>query len=410
MGEQVPATSVHEVAAAEPVIRRVIAARTANHADVEDLVQDCLERLLAARGRLAPEAVLPYAIVTARNMASSHARKAARHAAALPRVLEMNDPVRPEDAVLAEESRAAMIRALARLSPQERSEILAYNRDGPRQEGRGHASSGALRVRMARTRAKLRLEYLIAFRHLELPSPQCRSVLLAISAGDRRRQRELNAGRHLIDCGICATLSEPLGQRSIALTAISLPGALAAWGLAKARAHPAHTAAAVTVGSAAVAAAAVTGPRILAAAPAPHAHARPPSSRFSQARSPVPVIGHLSIDGRPVKDLQLRHSIRDMIGERAHASGVDVVAAVTRNGFWVGSSQARVWVQLVGPFEPLRIGPGNHLRFTGTVVGNRASYPGLVSAVGRRDAGLLARQGAHLAVRTTQIRVIRPHS
>jgi serine/threonine-protein kinase RsbT len=77
---------VHDVAAAEPVIRRVIAARAANPADIDDLVQDCLERLLTARGRLAPEAVLPYAIVTARNLVSSHYRNAARRAAAAPRL------------------------------------------------------------------------------------------------------------------------------------------------------------------------------------------------------------------------------------------------------------------------------------------------------------------------------------
>jgi RNA polymerase sigma factor (sigma-70 family) len=122
--------SAHEVMAAEPVIRRVVAARAANHADVDDLVQDCLERLLMARKRLAPEAVLPYAVVTARNLVSSHAKTASRRAAATPRVLDAAEPERPDDVLLAGEARDAMAAALARLSDQERRDILAYYSDG----------------------------------------------------------------------------------------------------------------------------------------------------------------------------------------------------------------------------------------------------------------------------------------
>ena len=263
MQDQTTTASAHEVMAVEPVIRRVVAARAANHADIDDLVQDCLERLLVARERLAPEAVLPYAVVTARNLVSSHAKTASRRAAAAPRVLDAAEPERPDDVLLAGEARDAMTAALARLSDQERRDILAYYSDGSRRGREARESRGALRVRMARTRAKLRLEYLLAFRHVELPSPACRSVLLAISAGDTRRQRELGAGQHLLDCATCATLSEPLDRRSVALTAIAIPGALAAWAAGKARAHPVHAAVSVAAGSAAVAAAAVPGPAAL---------------------------------------------------------------------------------------------------------------------------------------------------
>jgi serine/threonine-protein kinase RsbT len=38
-------------------------------------------------------------------------------------------------------------------------------------------------------------------------------VLLALSAGDRRRQRDLDAGGHLLACAWCARLSEPLLDR-----------------------------------------------------------------------------------------------------------------------------------------------------------------------------------------------------
>src|SRR5438552_12065504 len=108
MQDQTTAASAHEVLAVEPVIRRVVAARAANAADVDDLVQDCLERLLVARQRLAPEAVMPYAVVTARNLVSSNARTAMRRAAATPSLHDASEPDRPEDVLLAGESRRAM--------------------------------------------------------------------------------------------------------------------------------------------------------------------------------------------------------------------------------------------------------------------------------------------------------------
>jgi RNA polymerase sigma factor (sigma-70 family) len=389
--EQAIASSTREVLVVEPVIRRVVAAR-ADPADVDDLVQDCLERLLVARKRLAPEAILPYAVVTARNLVSSQAKSTMRRAAAVPRIADASEPDRPEDVVLAGEARRAMKVALSRLSRSERKEILAYYNGGSAPAGEATQSRGALRVRMSRTRAKLRLEYLLAFRHLELPTPLCRSVLLAISAGDRRRQREFNAAQHLLDCGTCAALSEPLDRRSAALTAITIPVGLAAWIASKVRAHPVHAAVSVTATSAAAATAAV----LLVPSPA-HA-GRPPAP-------PPAVISHLSVDGQPVRETQVQRSIRSMIGDAADASGVNVVLAVTRNGFWVGTAGARMWVELVGPLRPLSIHAGDRVWFAGTVVANPTSFPAQAARTKGSDAALLARQGGHIAVSTAGISV-----
>ncbi len=116
MGKSATAASVQEVLAVEPVIRRVVAARAANSTDVDDLVQDCLERLLAAHKRLDAEAVLPYAIVTARNLVAAHATSAARRSRTVHRILDLRQPDLPEDVVLTGESRRAMLVALSRLS------------------------------------------------------------------------------------------------------------------------------------------------------------------------------------------------------------------------------------------------------------------------------------------------------
>jgi serine/threonine-protein kinase RsbT len=364
MGNRTTSASAHEVTAVEPVIRRVVAARTANPADIDDLVQDCLERLLVARDRLAPEAVLPYAVVVARNLVTSHAKSTMRHAAAVPRAFDGTEPERPGDALLDRETRDAMSAALARLSDQERRDVLAYYSEAPSQAGTA-PSRGALRVRMARTRAKLRLEYLLAFRHIELPTPRCHGVLLAISAGDTRRQRELNAGQHLLDCEVCATLSEPLDRRSIALTAIAVPGGLAVWAAGKARAHPVHAAIAGGAGTAAAAAVAVAlnlSPHHSVPGPAP---ASP-----TQAAAPAPaVISHLSIAGQAVPEAAARHS-------------------------------------LVGLLRALRVQDGDRVWFTGVVVSDSPAYPAL-AGVTDGSAALLAGQGAHLAVSTTRISVRR---
>lgn len=413
--------------AAEPVIRRVVAARAAP-ADVDDLVQDCLERLLSAHKRLDAGTVLPYAIVTAQNLVASHATTAARRARILPRAVDPREPDRPEDVVLAGESRRAMMTALSRLSPDERREVLAYHGHPgldlpvlgdlgpgrpvagatiagvPGSPGRAKTaeaarSRGATRVRMARIRAKLRLEYLLAFRRIELPTLVCYPVLLAISSGDTRRQRELDAGQHILDCATCATLSEPLDQRSIALTAVTVPVGLLAWTVSKARAQPAHAAASVTAISAAVATA-VLAPRLVAAHPSHAPHQAP------HPAAPVKVISHLAVAGQPVPQASVRHSVRSLIGKQVGASGATVQSVVAHNGFWVGTPSARLWVELVGPLEPLRIRPGERVRFTGTVVGQQPSFPRQAGVSGTEGAALLAAQGAHIDVSTTKIEVV----
>jgi anti-sigma regulatory factor (Ser/Thr protein kinase) len=48
---------------------------------------------------------------------------------------------------------------------------------------------------------------------VEAVGEHCRPVLLALSSGDRRRQREVDAGRHLLECELCARLSQPLLER-----------------------------------------------------------------------------------------------------------------------------------------------------------------------------------------------------
>jgi anti-sigma regulatory factor (Ser/Thr protein kinase) len=76
-------------------------------------------------------------------------------------------------------------------------------------------TAGAVGAQLNRTRARLRVEYLLALRaDAEPPTDRCRPVLFALSVGDRRRQLEVDAGRHLLECDVCADFSQILIQRA----------------------------------------------------------------------------------------------------------------------------------------------------------------------------------------------------
>jgi anti-sigma regulatory factor (Ser/Thr protein kinase) len=125
-------------------------------------------------------------------------------------------PEAPDEDILAREDRAAVAEALTRLSDRERATLLAHEVSG--QDTRSLAAelgstAGAVAAQLNRTRARLRVEYLLVSERAEPPTERCRPVLLAISSGDRRRQREVDAARHLLECDLCARLSEPLVGR-----------------------------------------------------------------------------------------------------------------------------------------------------------------------------------------------------
>jgi anti-sigma regulatory factor (Ser/Thr protein kinase) len=102
------------------------------------------------------------------------------------------------------------------LSERERDTLLAHEVSG--QDTRSLAielgsTAGAVAAQLNRTRARMRVEYLLALERIEPPTDRCRPVLFAVSSGDRRRQREVDAGRHLLECDVCARLSQPLVER-----------------------------------------------------------------------------------------------------------------------------------------------------------------------------------------------------
>ncbi|HET7399991.1 MAG TPA: sigma-70 family RNA polymerase sigma factor [Intrasporangium sp.] len=205
-----------DVAALLPMVRRIVGARVGSHPAAEDLVQETLVRVLAASATIDPAMVEPYAIATARNVVASMWRESDRHQRNRHRVVDLRRPEAPDEHLLAHEEQAAIAEALARLSDRERQALLAHEVSGEATQSlaaREGTTAGAVAARLNRSRARLRVEYLLVLEQAEPPSDRCRPVLLAVSSGDRRRQHELDAARHLLECTLCARLSQPLLHR-----------------------------------------------------------------------------------------------------------------------------------------------------------------------------------------------------
>jgi RNA polymerase sigma factor (sigma-70 family) len=214
--EPADASDHGEVIELSPLVRRIIAARVRDRHVVDDLVQETLTRIIEARRRLEPRTLAPYAVVTARNLAASLAASEIRSRRHAHRLVDLREPELPEGELLRREESRAISTALAKLPAAERETLVAHVVEGEDTHSLAasrRSTPGAIATQLGRTRAKLRVEYLLALEQTEPPTARCRPVLLALSAGDQRRQRDLDAGQHLLTCAWCAALSEPLLDR-----------------------------------------------------------------------------------------------------------------------------------------------------------------------------------------------------
>jgi RNA polymerase sigma factor (sigma-70 family) len=202
----------------EPMVRRVVGSRIRDPHVVDDLVQETLVRVMAAHARVEGDTMAPYAAVTARNVVASYARRndRARDRAHLLADDEADPAERPGEDLLRREESSIVAAALARLPAAERDVLVAHEvhgQDTRMLAGDRDTTPGAVAAQLARIRAKMRVEYLLVRENVEPTSDRCRAVLRALSAGDKRRQRELDAGGHLLGCECCALISASLLER-----------------------------------------------------------------------------------------------------------------------------------------------------------------------------------------------------
>jgi RNA polymerase sigma factor (sigma-70 family) len=397
-------TNGEAVTTLEPIVRRVVGARVRDRGVADELVQETLARVWERRSRLDDDALLPYAVATARNLVISRARGEERRQRRAHRLIDLTAPERPEDSVLRGEEERSVADALERLGQRERDALLAHEVEGAstaelaRRRG---SSPGAAAVHLAGARAKLRVEYVLALRRVELPTARCRRVLLALSAGDRRSQQALDAGGHLLACPTCAELSTPLLERHRGLAVfLPLPLAKVLWTLFK-EALREHPVASASAGGAVVVAGVAGGVLLVREDARPPAPPPPPPASAPAAVVPSTVV----VDGEALPPVGPGDDLTDLAGRPVRVQDALVESVPADEGFWIGDGpDRRLWVQLTDVGEsPVAVRAGQRVSVRGTVA---ATPPGMAAGVGvdaAEGAAQLEGQGAHVTARAADL-------
>jgi RNA polymerase sigma factor (sigma-70 family) len=404
-------------------LRRYVRAHIRPGQDVEDVVQETLTRMIGAKHRLAPGVAVAYAIVVARHVMADQAGAAHQARRNRHRLLDTAQAPRPDDLLLQSEERRALRHALADLPRAQRKVLLAHILDDEPMAALAAStgtSSGSLAAQLARTRARLRVDYVLALRGVELPTARCRPVLLAISAADTRRQNALRAGHHLLSCATCSSVSEPLLRRRSALAAL-LPwwlglGPAIGWLRRVIRTSPGTSAAAagtVTIASGLAVFVAVQSPAPPATgnspSPAPSAAASASAAPSPAATRPAVIgVGELVriSDGKQL--LPLPADLRGLTGDAVRARAVPVWTVDADEGFWIGDPRrGRIWVHLThtGRESKPTVRAADVVSFVGRVVRNSPGFAAAVGVTSKEGAAQLTRQGVHLSVDVHDLRL-----
>ena len=387
-------------------LRRYVRAHLRPGQDADDIVQETLARIIDAQDRLAPGVAVAYAVVVARHVMADQVTEASRARRNRHRLVDPAQVPRPDDVVLQSEERRALRNALADLPRAQRKVLLSHILDDEPMAALAAStgtSSGSLAAQLARTRARLRVDYVLALRGIELPTARCRPVLLAISAADTRRQNALRAGHHLLTCPACSSVSEPLLRRRSALAAL-LPwwlglGPAIGWLRRMIRTSPGTSAAAagtVTIASGLAVFVAVQSP-----APPATDHTPTPAATATATRPPGIRVGQLIriSDGLPL--LPLPSDLRALTGDSVRARAVPVWTVNADEGFWIGDAKrGRIWVHLThtGRESKPTVRAEDVVSFVGRVVRNSPGFAREVGVRSKEGAAELTRQGVHLSV------------
>jgi RNA polymerase sigma-70 factor (ECF subfamily) len=106
-------------------LRRYVASLVRDPNDVDDIVQETLIRMWQATQRLEVETLSAYAFTVARNLVLAGARSESTARRHIPKLVDLNQPVRPDESAVTSEARHALASALATLAPERRETLLA---------------------------------------------------------------------------------------------------------------------------------------------------------------------------------------------------------------------------------------------------------------------------------------------
>jgi hypothetical protein len=269
---------------------------------------------------------------------------------------------------------------------------------------RDETSAGAVAMRLARARSALRVEFILAFRRTVLPSNRCRQVLLALSAGDQRRQLELGTADHLARCPTCAGLAEPLAKRrrgAAAWWAFPMPAWLRRLARHLRRSHTTQAVLAATI------VVVVNGP----ARPVHSTHAAPaPATTPAASAAPQPSPASTTPAPTVPPSTTLAASVPsacppgpaptmtvDAAGCTYTLTGLRVTEVPAKEGFWIQDANGNaLWVHLVGAGEsPEHIEPGQSLTVRATI---NAVSPSADAGIPPSQAARFDAQSVYLSV------------
>ena len=365
-------------------VRRYLARSVTDEQELDDLVQETLLRVWEVRGRVERAAAGSYAVATARNLVQSRDRSRQVHARHAHRLHEPPTVDGPEVHALQQEERLAAAQVAQTLTPGDLDLLAVPSRTAQER-------SAGRRSRLARARARARVDYLLHLRRLTLPTSRCRPVLEALSAGDRRQQDRVGAAQHLLTCQVCAACAPALVARERRLFGLVAPLLVLLYVLRRAVRRAPRTSTAVATGAAvAVAAVLVTSGGPAGAPPVPQA-AAPAASASAPAPAAAPV-PPLLVGSVPAADLLAEP------GRQVVARDAVVLSVVSDEGLWVGSgagTQVFVLLTRTGAESGQTVRAGDRVSFSATVrpLGAEATT-GVDVAEG---LGQLTAEGAYLA-------------
>jgi RNA polymerase sigma factor (sigma-70 family) len=408
------------------VIRRTLRPRTSDQHLIEDITQETMLRVAVAQRHLEPQALRAYAIVTARNGFNAHLRNqsiATRHAH---RVVDYTTLEGAEELTLEREENDALAHALGTLDEADRRLLLDHEVDElsvTALAAREGTSSGAIAMRLARARATLRLEFLLAFRRVTLTNARCRQVLLAISTGDQRHQGRIGVAEHLVSCEDCAELSQPLMQRRRGAAAwwfLPMPAWLSRLGRRARTSRPAQAVAVLacaavlaavvfgvvhrsSTGSAAAPTATTVAPAAaLATSTSTSPATTPPAAIAQSVATTTPPTTAVASGCPPIEAIT---SIQAAAGCRYTLANMIVTEVPADEGFWITfTDNSPIWVHLVGTGEsPQHVRPGEHVTLQATVT---AASAGASSGIPADQTARLDARPFYLSVAFADLQVV----
>lgn len=406
-----------DIAEAATAVRRFLASRVHDGALVEDITQESVLKLVEARDRLGRDELAPYAVTVAKNLIIGGARSKAVAQRHLHRLASDGAPPAPDDLLLRKEDGRALRTTLEAMPDDDRELLVAHvvrGEDTASLAAARGGTAGGVAARLARARARARVDFLLASRGVALPSDQCRAVLLSLSAADKRRQGALDADGHVSECSTCADLVPALVERRRPLIAL-LPFPILARMLGRVgrlvRTHAVASVGGVVAATAAVGVlmAGSAGHHRQVAAPrttAPRPTVTSAPHRPVQPRRPVQLRRPTTLDARALLALP-RPRLRNLSGHPVVARNMAVLSVDADEGFWIGEgAERRIWVELVSSGESaVHVTAGDRISFDGKLSTHAAGFASLVGVDADEGARRLTDMGAHIDVNANRLRL-----